>query len=102
MATLRFPSRASTVRASALSLFALVSVPALADSPPQAGAQKIAPDAGDAKSAPSLSDKLNASNGVIRPKEVDRAIEKPAPNTGAGGVIKPPGTRGGAPAPQPK
>jgi hypothetical protein len=51
--------------------------------------------------AQSLSEKLNQSNGVIHPKEVDPAIEKPAPNVRDPNVV-PPGTSGGAPAPQPK
>jgi hypothetical protein len=50
----------------------------------------------------SLSEKLNRSNGVIHPKEVDPAIEKPAPNPGDPNVIPPGGTSGDAPAPQPK
>jgi hypothetical protein len=60
---------------------------------------------GDAKPTPpaqNLSKKLNQSNGVIHPKEVDPAIEKPAPKTGDSNVVPPPGTSGGAPAPQPK
>jgi hypothetical protein len=52
--------------------------------------------------AQNLSKKLNQSNGVIHPKEVDPAIEKPAPKTGDPNVVPPPGTSGGAPAPQPK
>ena len=53
------------------------------------------------KSVPgeNLSEKLNQSNGVIRPKEVDPAIEKPAPNARDPNVVLPPGTSGGAPAP---
>jgi hypothetical protein len=60
---------------------------------------------GDAKPtapAQNLSKKLNQSNGVIHPKEVDPAIEKPAPKTGDPNVVPPPGTSGGASAPQPK
>ena len=49
-----------------------------------------------------LSEKLNQSNGVIHPKEVDSAIEKPAPDARDPNVVPPPGTSGGAPAPQPK
>ena len=49
-----------------------------------------------------LSEKLNRSNGVIHPKEVDPTIEKPAPKTGDPNVVPPPGTSGGAPAPQAK
>ena len=59
------------------------------------GAQPTAP-------AQNLSEKLNQSNGVIHPKEVDPAIEKPAPKTGDSNVVPPPGASGGAPAPQPK
>jgi hypothetical protein len=49
-----------------------------------------------------LSEKLYQSNGVIRPKEVDPAIEKPAPNMRDPNVVQPPATSGGAPAPQAK
>ena len=52
--------------------------------------------------AQNLSEKLNRSNGVIHPKEVDPAIEKPAPKVGDPNVVPPPGTSGGASAPQPK
>jgi hypothetical protein len=40
--------------------------------------------------------------GVIHPKEVDPPIEKPAPKTGDPNVVPPPGSSGGAPAPQAK
>ena len=50
----------------------------------------------------SLSKELNQSNGVIHPKEMDPGIQKPAPRTGDPNVVPPPGTSGGAPAPQPK
>ena len=49
-----------------------------------------------------LSKKLDQSNGVIHPKEVDPAIEKPVPKTGDSNVVPPPGTSGGDLAPQPK
>ena len=52
--------------------------------------------------AENLSEKLHGSNGVIHPKEVDPAIEKPAPNARDPNVLPPPGTSGGNPAPQPK
>jgi protein-disulfide isomerase len=51
---------------------------------------------------PNLSKQLNQSNGVIHPKEVDPTIEKPAPKTGDPNAVPPPGTSGGAPAPQAK
>jgi hypothetical protein len=59
------------------------------------GANSNAPDQ-------SLSKELNRSNGVIHPKEVDPAIEKPTPNARDPNVVPPPGTSGGAAAPQPK
>jgi hypothetical protein len=59
------------------------------------GANSSAPDQ-------SLSKELNQSNGVIHPKEVDPAIEKPTPNARDPNVVPPPGTSGGGPAPQPK
>jgi hypothetical protein len=52
--------------------------------------------------AQNLSSELSQSNGIIHPKEVDPAIQKPAPKTGDPNVVSPPGTSGGAPAPQPK
>jgi hypothetical protein len=59
------------------------------------GANSSAPDQ-------SLSKELNQSNGVIHPKEVDPAIEKPTPNARDPNVVPPPGASGGAAAPQPK
>jgi hypothetical protein len=52
--------------------------------------------------AQNLSKELSQSNGVIHPKEVDPAIEKAVPKVGDPNVVPPPGTSGGAPAPQPK
>jgi len=49
-----------------------------------------------------LSEKLNQSNGVIQPKEVDPAIEKPAPKTADPNVVPPPQPKGAPPAAQPK
>jgi len=49
-----------------------------------------------------LSEKLNRSNGVIHPKEVDPAIEKGAPIVHDPNVVPPPATSGGSAAPQPK
>ncbi len=64
--------------------------------------EKMAPGSTPTDPPKSLSDKLDQSNGVIHPKEVDPAIERPAPETGTDGVIAPPGTQGGPSAPQPK
>lgn len=53
----------------------------------------------------SLSDKLDASGGVIKPKPgVDPDIVQPAPvpNPNSTPVIPPPGTPGGAPGPEAK
>ena len=63
---------------------------------------EITPGAKPTAPAQNLSEKLNQSNGVIRPKEVDPAIEKPAPKARDPNVVPPPGGSGGAPAPQPK
>jgi hypothetical protein len=48
------------------------------------------------------SEELNRSNDVIHPKEVDPAIEKPAPSVGDQNVVPPPETLDGAPAPRRK
>ena len=54
-------------------------------------------------SSGSLSDKLNATNGVIHPQgTVDPAMEKPTPPIGTMPVIPPPGSPGGPPGVQPK
>ena len=60
------------------------------------------PSANPAAPGQSLSKELNKSNGVIHPKEVDPGIQKPAPHTGDPNIVPPPGTSGGAIAPQPK
>jgi hypothetical protein len=61
-----------------------------------------APNSTFAKQPGTLSDKLNASNGVIRPKEVDPSIEKKPPPNGTTAVIPPPGSPGGPQGVQPK
>ncbi|HZZ26136.1 MAG TPA: hypothetical protein VFE60_27880 [Roseiarcus sp.] len=63
---------------------------------------EIAPGSKSTAPAENLSKKLSQSNGVIHPKEVDPGIEKPTPNARDPNVVPPPGTSGGAPAPQPK
>ena len=70
--------------------------------PPDSGPGQIAPGANPTAPAQNLSEKLNQSDGVIHPKEVDPAIEKPAPQARDPNVVPPPGTSGGAPAPKPK
>jgi hypothetical protein len=63
---------------------------------------EAAPGASSNAPAQSLSKELNQSNGIIHPKEVDPAIEKPTPNARDPNVVPPPGASGGAGAPQPK
>ena len=92
-----FKTRLCTIAASVI----VMAGPALAQSPGPAPGETT-PEANPAASAQNLSDKLNQSNGVIHPKEVDPAIEKPAPKAGDPNVVPPPGTSGGAPGPQPK
>ena len=94
-----------TIIASRLCLFvagiALVAGSAFAQAPgpapaPTAPSKSTAPDQ-------NLSDKLSRSNGVIHPKEVDPAIEKPAPDVRDPNEAPPPaGTSGDAAAPRPK
>jgi hypothetical protein len=75
-------------------------------SPPEAPLDSVpgetTPSAKPTKPTPNLREKRNQSNGVIHPKEVDPAIEKPAPKTGDSNVAPPPQTSSGAPAAQPK
>jgi hypothetical protein len=49
-----------------------------------------------------LSEKLDQSNGVICPPNVDPGIKAPTPNAGKMPVIPPPGSPGGDPNVQPK
>ena len=96
--------RANAILASAY--LAIVALPAAAQTaqptPPMDSVPEKVPPNSPPTQPKSLSDKLDQSNGVIQPKEVDPGIEKPVPKTGAQDVIPPPGTSGGAPAPQPK
>ena len=82
---------------------ALVASTALAQAPkPTAPADTTTPGANATAPAEDLSKKLNQSNGVIHPKEVDPGIEKGAPNVQDANVVPPPATSGGSAAPQPK
>ena len=67
----------------------------------QAPLDSTTPGANPTAPAQNLSEKLNRSNGVIHPKEVDPAIEKTAPKVRDPNVVPPPGSSGGALAPQP-
>jgi hypothetical protein len=85
----------------------LVAGPAFAQAPkptasPDSAPLETKPGAEPTAPAQDLSKKLNQSNGVIHPKEVDPAIEKGAPIVRDPNVVPPPGTSGGPPAPQPK
>lgn len=95
---------ATIVCATAFVAFAAFpAVAATVSSPPvDSVPEKVAPDAKPTEPPKNLSQELDQSNGVIHPKEVDPAIEKPAPKTHTNDVVKPPGTLGGADAPQPK
>ena len=87
-----------------LRLCLLVAGAVLLVGPASAQAASLETTPGDANpTAPgqNVSKKLDQSN-VIHPKEVDPAIEKPAPQTGDSNVVPPPGTSGGPSAPQPK
>jgi hypothetical protein len=50
----------------------------------------------------SLSEKLDQTNGVICPPNVDPGIKAPTPDAGKMPVIPPPGSPGGDPNVQPK
>jgi hypothetical protein len=55
------------------------------------------------KKSGDLSDKLNATDGVIRPDaNIDPAMRKPAPAEGSMPIIPPPGAPGGAQDVEPK
>ncbi len=67
------------------------------------GTKPTVPDTDMEKKNGDLSDKLNSTNGVIHPEgNVDPAIRRPPPQTGATPVIPPPGAPGGAKDVQPK
>ncbi len=86
----------------------LAAAPALAAGPPAPKPpattipEKIAPGAKPEGPAKNLSEKLDQSNGVIEPKDVDPGMNKAAPATGDPNVVRPPGTSGGETAPQAK
>jgi hypothetical protein len=80
----------------------LVAGPAFAQAPKPTAPLDSTPGDKPAAPAQNLSKELSQSNGVIHPKETDPAIEKAVPKVGDPNVVPPPGTLGGAPAPQPK
>lgn len=61
------------------------------------------PNTDIARKSGTLSDKLDAQNGVIHPRRnVDPGMRQPAPRTGAMTVIRPPGSPGAPTRVQPK
>jgi hypothetical protein len=70
--------------------------------PPDPAASEATPGVDSSAPAQDLSKKLDQSNGIIHPKEVDPSIDKAAPNVRDPNVVPPPGTSGGSAAPQPK
>ncbi|MFO1150253.1 MAG: hypothetical protein U1E62_17895 [Alsobacter sp.] len=81
------------------------SPPPVAPPPTTTVPEKIAPPLQDDMTGTTLSDKLNRSDGVIKPPAgVDPEIHAPVPEgqTGRMPVIPPPGTPGGTPNVDPK
>ena len=66
-------------------------------------AGQAAPETDVGQTGGTLSDKLNSTNGVIRPQtDVDPGMGRPAPATGTMPIIPPPGSPGGPAGVQPK
>ena len=63
---------------------------------------KACSDAARNSANQNLSDKLEQTNGVICPPNVDPGIKAPTPPSGDMPVIPPPGSPGGDPTVQPK
>ena len=93
---------AACVVAGCLAPLAMASAQSASTDPNSQSASPASPNSTFAKQPGALSDKLDASNGVIRPKEVDPAIEKKPPPTGTAAVIPPPGSSGAPEVVQPK
>jgi hypothetical protein len=84
-----------------LAILLIVSAMRAADSAPQ-GDPNAFSDLVRNTTDRTLSDKLNKTNGVICPPNVDPAINAPTPPSGTMPVIPPPGSPGGDPTVQPK
>ena len=54
------------------------------------------------RSNQTLSERLDQTNGVICPPDIDPGMKAPTPDTGKTPVIPPPGSPGGNPKVQPK
>lgn len=69
----------------------------------QAETTAPAPPSDVSKQGGTLSEKLNATNGVIHPEgAVDPGMQKQPPATGTMPVVRPPGSPGGSPDVTPK
>ena len=99
------------VRCAAVTALAIWSLPSLAQvtvqPPPPVDTQKVIPEKirPPGQREETLSDKLDKSDGVIRPpSNIDPEITKPAPVTPPSNmpVIPPPGSPGGNPRVEPK
>ena len=66
------------------------------------GASARGPAAAPDPAAPTLSDKLAQTDGVICPPNIDADIKAPTPQGGPMPVIPPPGSPGGDPTVRPK
>jgi hypothetical protein len=110
----RVHTLALATMASGFALTALAQTPIQPQRDPNMPAQqntipeKIAPNdptsTGSTGSGPNLSEKLNKSHGVIRPRSgIDPEMTAPAPNANTPmPVIPPPGSAGGNPSIDPK
>jgi hypothetical protein len=104
--TAPFPGGYPFVNVIAKIFFAVLLIAEAMRSAALAQAQTADPKAcaNSAQGAPNqtLSDKLNQSNGVICPPNVDPGMKVPTPQAGKMPVIPPPGSPGGDPNIQPK
>jgi hypothetical protein len=89
----------------------MITLPALAQAQTPGGSsaapldsvpEKVALDAKPTEPARNLSEKLDQSNGIIRPKEVDPAIQTPAPTGNDSDIVRPPSKLSPSPLTQPK
>jgi hypothetical protein len=88
----------------AIALVAQIAGPVAVAQPAPTDENRLqSPDTDIAKKRGDLSDKLDSSNGVIRPEgSIDPGMQKPTPPAGPMPLIPPPGGQGGDPRAQPK
>jgi hypothetical protein len=78
-------------------------VPAMSQNAPAPANPEGVPPTDLSRENGDLSDKLNSTNGVIRPEgDIDPGMRKPAPAEGTTPVIPPPGAPGGPQGVEPK